>query len=144
MRHPTIVVTSTLLLVAASPAAIAATTELVSITSAGQQANGNSYDPSVSADGSRVGFRSVAANLGGDGLTFRVYVRDRLTLQTIAADTGLGGAPPDGDFSVPSCRATAAASCSPRSPPISSPATPTTAPTCSSTTSRPAPPCGSP
>jgi Tol biopolymer transport system component len=101
VRRPTFVVTSTLLLVAASPAAIAATTELVSITSAGQQANGNSYDPSVSADGSRVGFRSVAANLGGDGLTFRVYVRDRLTLQTIAADTGLGGAPPDGDSSVP-------------------------------------------
>jgi hypothetical protein len=51
----------------------------VSVTSAGVQANHDSIDPSISADGNHVAFGSRANNLvAGDGNGARdVFVRDR-------------------------------------------------------------------
>jgi len=56
------------------------TTELVSLTSAGAQANNFSHDPDVSADGRYVTFRSAATNLhvGDPSNGDDIYVRDRV------------------------------------------------------------------
>ena len=55
------------------------TTELVSVSSAGEQANGDSGDPSISADGRFVAFASGASNLvaGDTNGTWDIFVRDR-------------------------------------------------------------------
>lgn len=55
-------------------------TERVSVSSAEAQANGHSYDPTVSADGRFIAFRSNASNLvaGDTNDTTDVFVRDRL------------------------------------------------------------------
>ncbi len=54
-------------------------TVLVSVSSSGGQGNGDSRDPSISADGRFVSFRSNATNLvAGDGNgTFDIFVHDR-------------------------------------------------------------------
>ncbi len=59
-------------------------TKRVSIKSAGGQANGNSYDPSISATGRFVAFRSDASNLVGKDSNdrFDIFVRDRGTAKT--------------------------------------------------------------
>lgn len=60
-------------------------TERVSVSTAGEQANGASYDVGMSADGRYVVFTSVATNLVANdtnGVT-DVFVRDRGTNQTI-------------------------------------------------------------
>lgn len=68
-------------------------TELVSVNSAGVQANGSSSNPSISADGRFVAFYSSATNLapGGDtnGSVFDVFVRDRLsgTTEVVSVDS---------------------------------------------------------
>jgi len=64
-----------------SPPALAdsGTTERVSISSAGEQGNNNSDDPSVSSDGRYVAFHSYATNLfAGDTNGYQdIFVRDR-------------------------------------------------------------------
>ncbi len=54
------------------------TTERVSVGWTGAEANNYAYQPSISADGSRVAFTSASSNLtpGGNGIQ-SVYVRDR-------------------------------------------------------------------
>jgi Tol biopolymer transport system component len=80
-------------------------TELVSVTSDGQQANGDSSVPSISADGRHVAFHSRATNLvpGGTHNLGDVYVRDRLTGRTeqvsVASD-GAQGNPASEDPSI--------------------------------------------
>lgn len=56
-------------------------TERVSISGTGQQANGNSYRPSISADGQLVAFYSLASNLvpGDTNNCADVFVHDRQT-----------------------------------------------------------------
>jgi Tol biopolymer transport system component len=53
-------------------------TERVSIDSLGAQANGDSYNPSISGDGRYVAFRSLATNLGDAEISiFEIFIRDR-------------------------------------------------------------------
>lgn len=68
----------------------------------GARADGDSFSPSISADGTRVAFASAARNLGGgrSGRT-QVYVRDLMRNRTILVSRGGGGAPGDGDSSEP-------------------------------------------
>jgi Tol biopolymer transport system component len=57
-------------------------TELVSVSSAGEQGNDGSDEPSISADGGFVAFQSYASNLVPDdtsGYYHDIFVRDRLT-----------------------------------------------------------------
>jgi Tol biopolymer transport system component len=67
------------------------TTERVSITSSGSQANAFSYDPSISADGRYVAFQSMAFNLvpGDTNGAFDVFVRDRQlgTTERVSVDS---------------------------------------------------------
>lgn len=87
------------------------TTERVSLSSTGQQANGASYDPSLSADGSRAAFWSLASNLApgddnficdldGDGTANEncpdVFIHDRPTSQTRRVSVTSTGASPNG------------------------------------------------
>jgi Tol biopolymer transport system component len=68
-------------------------TERVSIDSAGAQANGNSYYPSISADGRYVAFQSYATNLvpGDTNEASDVFVRDRLNGTTERASVAIDG-----------------------------------------------------
>ncbi len=70
-----------------------ATTTLVSIDSAGIQANGSSDFPSISADGRFVSFDSNATNLvtGDTNNTNDVFVHDRLTGATTLVSVSSGG-----------------------------------------------------
>lgn len=54
-------------------------TELVSVSSAGEQGNGNSYSPSISSDGNSVVFSSWSTNLvsGDSNGNYDVFVRSR-------------------------------------------------------------------
>lgn len=72
---------------------IAGTTEIVSVSTAGQVANGSSSAPVVSADGRYVAFASVASNLVGDDTNgFQdVFVRDRVARTTERASVGAAG-----------------------------------------------------
>lgn len=65
-------------------------TEMVSLTSDEEQANGFSTSPAVSADGLYVAFRSYATNLGTFG---GAYVRDRLLGVTEQVDVNATGEP---------------------------------------------------
>src|SRR5262245_34931582 len=58
---------------------VSGTTERVSVDSAGAQANGESFEPSISADGRFVAFVSVASNLvpGDTNGWADIFVRDR-------------------------------------------------------------------
>ncbi len=78
-------------------------TELVSVASGGTPANGLSVEPSISADGRYVAFRSFASNLvtgntntgtcAGSGQTTGsdIYVHDRQTGTTELVSVGIGG-----------------------------------------------------
>lgn len=80
------------------------TTLLVSVGSAGRIGNGNSYDPSISADGRYVAFYSVASNLvKGDtnGLS-DVFVHDLSTGKTVRASVATSGAQADDVSAYPS------------------------------------------
>jgi Tol biopolymer transport system component len=60
----------------------------------GEKGNGGSFNPSISADGRRVAFRSEATNLhpdDGDAI-FDIYVRDLQTTETILVSRAAGGA----------------------------------------------------
>lgn len=72
------------------------TTERVSVSSTNEQANGDSYHPSISADGRFVAFTSYSTNLAGgsnNGVS-NIFVRDRLlnaTRLVSASNTGETG-----------------------------------------------------
>jgi len=82
------------------PAAVV--TALLSLASDGASANGDSFDPALSADGSTVAFTSVASNLTASGSAgvVNVFVRDGSgrTMQASDAPDGLAG---DGDSGRP-------------------------------------------
>ncbi len=68
--------------------------ERVSVSSTGAGADGESFVPSISADGRRVAFASVASNLvaGDSNGVNDVFVHDRLTGVTVRASVGTDGA----------------------------------------------------
>ncbi|MBW6468552.1 MAG: cell wall-binding repeat-containing protein [Coriobacteriia bacterium] len=67
-------------------------TELISVSGNGEQANGNSFEPSVSADGRYVAFQSGASNLvaNDSNATIDVFVRDRQAGTTVRASVASG------------------------------------------------------
>ncbi|MGB9920709.1 MAG: Ig-like domain-containing protein [Moorellales bacterium] len=72
-------------------------TELASVASDGAQGNGNSYGPpSLSADGRYVAFCSSASNLvpGDTNGRTDIFVRDRLTSQTVMVSVAAGSNAP--------------------------------------------------
>lgn len=71
------------------------TTEMVSVNDGGVSGNGNSRNPSISADGSRVVFSSSASNLvPGDTSGTDMFLRDRvLQLTTRVSEAEFGGEP---------------------------------------------------
>lgn len=73
-------------------------TELVSVSSSGEQGNGESHSPAVSADGRFVAFVSSASNLvPNDGNGHRdVFVRDRVTGETVRVSVSTVGSEGDG------------------------------------------------
>jgi Tol biopolymer transport system component len=71
-------------------------TELVSVSAAGQQANEDSYAAAISGDGRYVAFVSLATNLvpGDTNRVREVFVRDRTahtTIRVAMSDTGVQG-----------------------------------------------------
>ena len=70
-------------------------TRLASRTSDGAPADGDSYQPSISADGRSVAFSSVADNLGGMTGEWDVFVRDRPAKDTSLISQGSDGTPGD-------------------------------------------------
>ncbi len=73
---------------------VAATTQRVSVDSGGREANGQSADAWISADGSRVVFTSVADTLDASDTNdrFDVFVHDRgFVAMTSLCDPGAGG-----------------------------------------------------
>jgi Tol biopolymer transport system component len=83
------------------------TTERVSVSSSGAQANSYSYYPSISADGRYVAFVSSATNLvPGDTNGFLdVFVRDRQASTTECVSVATGGAQGDSNSSLPAISA---------------------------------------
>jgi Tol biopolymer transport system component len=81
-----------------SQQALAASTERVSVDSAGVQANDSSSSRAISADGRFVAFQSDASNLvAGDSNTSPdVFVRDRMTGTTERVSVATGGAQGNG------------------------------------------------
>jgi Tol biopolymer transport system component len=65
------------------------TTERVSVSSAGVEANGYSFSPSISGDGRYIAFESTAANLGAPVGGYGAFVHDRLTGTTEAIPSSL-------------------------------------------------------
>jgi Tol biopolymer transport system component len=82
-------------------------TTRVSVASGGAQANGPSFDPSISADGRYVAFASLATNLvSGDTNDHRdIFVHDRQTGQTTRVSVASGGAQANGPSFDPSISA---------------------------------------
>lgn len=80
--------------------------QLVSVTLDNSPANGDSTNPSISADGRFVAFESVAGNFGSTATTpmgkMRIFVRDTLLNTTLAVTPDLDGVPINGDSSNPS------------------------------------------
>lgn len=81
--------------------------ERVSVGPGGIQANGSSFSPSISADGSIVTFHSLATNLvANDTNAARdIFVHDRLTATTERVSVGPGGAQSNADSRYPACSA---------------------------------------
>jgi Tol biopolymer transport system component len=82
-------------------------TTRVSLASAGTQANGSSYDGSISADGRCVTFRSYASNLVSGDTNDRadIFVHDRMTGETTRVSVGLWGVQANGYSDGPSISA---------------------------------------
>lgn len=82
-------------------------TTRVSVGGKGSQANGDSYQPSISANGQFVAFASDATNLAkaDDNGFADVFVRDVKKRRTVRASRGTAGAEPNGDSVVPSISA---------------------------------------
>jgi Tol biopolymer transport system component len=70
------------------------TTEIVSVTSNGDAANGSSSQPTISANGRYVVFESDASNLvpGDNNIDFDVFLHDRRTGTTERVSVSSGGA----------------------------------------------------
>ena len=77
-------------------------TRLVSKTSGGERADGDTSNSSVSASGRYVAFRSLAPNLPGDDAVGDVYVHDRKTGKTRLVSRTSAGEPGDQDAYDPS------------------------------------------
>ena len=90
-RHAPILAAVLTLLPAAARAGI---TELVSLSSTGQQADGYSQFSVISGDGRYVAFESVADNLApiAPGSVLNVFVRDRAAGTTVVANVATNGA----------------------------------------------------
>lgn len=73
---------------------LAASTELVSVSSGGSQGNGDSHLTAMSGDGLQVSFHSNATNLvaGDDNATTDVFVRNRTNGSTILVSASTSGA----------------------------------------------------
>ena len=71
----------------------AGTTSLVSVGPSGNEGNGNSYDPAISADGRYIGFYSAATNLvfGDTNATEDMFVHDRQTNKTTRVSVDASG-----------------------------------------------------
>jgi Tol biopolymer transport system component len=80
------------------------TTTLVSVSSAGEQGNGDSSQPSISADGRYVAFTSYATNLvtGDTNGVSDIFVRDLLLNITERVSVSSMGEQSNGDSSSPS------------------------------------------
>ena len=82
------------------------TTTLVSVDSSGNQANGGSFSPAISADGRFVAFYSDASNLVNNDTNGcgDIFVHDRQTSQTTRVSVSSSGveesAPPPDDYEV--------------------------------------------
>lgn len=72
--------------------------ERVSVSSSGEQANGDSLGAAISGDGRYVAFSTFASNLatGGQAAFASVYVRDRATDTTVLLSRTHDGSPIDG------------------------------------------------
>jgi Tol biopolymer transport system component len=79
-------------------------TTRVSVSSAGAEANGDSFAPAISADGRFVAFASAASNLvdGDTNHANDVFVRDRQANTTTRVSVGPGGAQANGGSDEPS------------------------------------------
>jgi Tol biopolymer transport system component len=82
-----------------------ARTRLVSKTSEGDPATGDSREGTVSADGRFVAFTSIAGNLPGANGVTQIYVHDRGTGRTRLVSKTTGGDPADGSSEDPSISA---------------------------------------
>ena len=82
-------------------------TTRVSVASAGTEANGDSFEPAISADGRFVTFSSAATNLvsADSNDANDVFVRDRQTSTTSRVSVGLSGAEANGGSDAPSISA---------------------------------------
>src|SRR5580765_5606012 len=103
---------ATSFVVALAGIGFAQVTQRVSVSSAGKQANGNSFtnqriDAAISADGRYVAFWSDATDLvDGDTNGFSdVFLRDRQTGATVRISVGPGAVQADGDSRDPSISA---------------------------------------
>jgi len=78
----------------------------VSVNNAGETADGDSFDPVISADGNRVAFSSMATNMPVAGADANpdldVYVRDIGGSRTLLASIGINGGAPGGPSLTPS------------------------------------------
>jgi Tol biopolymer transport system component len=83
------------------------TTERVSVATGGAQANGDSLQPSISADGRYVAFVSAASNLacGATGAAMNVFVRDLRRRSTRCVSVSPSGAAGNGPAFRPSISA---------------------------------------
>jgi hypothetical protein len=74
-------------------------TQRVSVSSTGAQANGNSWDVAISADGRYIAFTSEASNLvaGDTNGTIDVFVHDRWSGETRRVSVSSSGAQANGD-----------------------------------------------
>src|SRR5205823_2606699 len=82
-----------------------AVTALRSVATDGRQGDADSFDPSLSADGSTVAFASLATNLAATGpVTAKVvgvFARDQRTGRTVRVSDAPGGAAANGDSRAP-------------------------------------------
>jgi Tol biopolymer transport system component len=80
---------------------------LVSVSSAGVQANGHSWSPSISADGRYVAFSSFADSLTPSTTDdwYNIFVHDRVTGETVRISVTSAGAQATGDSEHPSISA---------------------------------------
>ncbi len=80
------------------------TTERESLSSTGEQGDGDSYNPALSADGRYVAFTSSASNLapGDANSDLDIFVHDRVAHTTVLASVGPHGAMGDGPSVAPS------------------------------------------
>ena len=83
------------------------TTQLVSVATDGTQANSDSFDPAISADGRYVAFGSDASNLvpGDTNGTDEVFVRDRRSGTTQLVSVATGGTQANGRSFIPAISA---------------------------------------